>query len=116
MYCLVADIRIRQQTHNRKGLQDALRGILAAGGNITEDWEIERALKMGDEATGTTVLVDLYHQMRDQPEPVDLASLWKQLGIQPEPNGTVALLAGAPLAAVRTAITRPDGVTQRGSR
>ena len=116
IYCLVADIHIRQQTHNRKGLQDALRGILTAGGNIAEDWEIERTLKMGDEATGTTVLVDLYHQMRDQPEPVDLASLWTQLGIQPEPNGTVALLAGAPLAAVRTAITRPEAVTQRGSR
>ena len=26
MFCLVADVRIRQQTGNRKGLQDALRG------------------------------------------------------------------------------------------
>ena len=28
MFCLMADVRIREQTHNRKGLQDALRGIL----------------------------------------------------------------------------------------
>ena len=29
MFCLVADVRIRQKTGNHKGLQDALRGILA---------------------------------------------------------------------------------------
>jgi len=30
--CLVADVEIRKQTGNRKGLQDALRAIVAAGG------------------------------------------------------------------------------------
>ena len=44
MFCLIADVRIREQTRDKKGLQDALRGVLAAGGNITQDWEIERAL------------------------------------------------------------------------
>jgi len=29
-----------QQTRNQKGLQDALRGILEAGGDITHDWEL----------------------------------------------------------------------------
>src|ERR1022692_73230 len=82
MFCLLADVRIREQTHNRKGLQDALRGILAAGGNITQDWNIERAFAMGDKATGTTVLTDLYSEVRSKPDPVDLAALWKQLGIQ----------------------------------
>ena len=42
-----------------KGLEDALRGILAAGGNISEDWPLERALRVGDEATGTRVLETL---------------------------------------------------------
>ena len=116
MFCLVADVRIRQQTHNQKGLQDALRGILAAGGNITQEWEIEPTLAVGDKATGTTVLGDLYHQMRDQPERVDLAALWKQLGIQSGPNGTSVFLADAPLADVRAAITRPEASTQRGGR
>ena len=32
-----------------------LRGILAAGGNITQDWDVVRAFAMGDKATGTTV-------------------------------------------------------------
>lgn len=116
MFCLVADVRIRQQTHthNQKGLQDALRGILAAGGNITQDWEIERAFAVGDKATGTTVLTDLYQQMRDQPNPVDLAALWKQLGVQRSANGSIQFDASAPLANVREAITRPEPTSQRG--
>jgi hypothetical protein len=109
MFCLIADVRIRQQTHNQKGLQDALRGILAAGGNITQDWDIERALAVGDKATATTVLVDLYHQMRDQPDPIDLPSLWKQLGIERAANGSIQFDPHAPLADIREAITRREG-------
>jgi hypothetical protein len=108
MFCLIADVRIRQQTHNQKGLQDALRGILAAGGTITQDWDIERAFAVGDKATGTTVLADLYREMRDQPAPVDLPVLWKQLGIQYQPDGSIKFDPAAPLASVRAAITRPE--------
>lgn len=107
MFCLLADVRIREQTHNRKGLQDALRGILNSGGNITDDWEIERAFAVGDKATGTTVLTDLYREMRDKPAPVDLNQLWQKLGIKRQPDGTVEFINSAPLASVREAITRP---------
>jgi hypothetical protein len=106
MFCLVADVRIRQQTHNQKGLQDALRGILNSGGTINEDWDIERAFAVGDKATGTTVLTDLYREMADKPAPVDLAAMWKQLGISRDSNGAVKFDSGAPLAQVRTAITQ----------
>jgi predicted metalloprotease with PDZ domain len=101
----VADVRIREQTHNKRGLQDALRAILDHGGVITEDWEIERAFQIGDEATGTKVLVDLYHEMRDKPEGVDLAEMWKRLGIMGE-GKTVKFDEAAPDAAIRVAITR----------
>jgi len=114
LFCLLADVRIRQNTHIQKGLQDALRGILAAGGNITQDWEIERALATGDKATGTSVLVDLYHEMRDQPDPVDLPALWKQLGLRPGNDGSIELDASAPLADVRAAITQQEPVAQHG--
>jgi len=105
MFCLVADVRIRQQTKNQKGLQDALRGILNAGGTINEDWDIERAFAVGDKATGTTVLTDLYHEVADKPDPVDLTALWKQLGISRESNGAIKFDSNAPLAAARAAIT-----------
>ncbi len=56
MFALVADVEIRERTHNRFGLQDALRAILDQGGNITQDWELEKAFAIGDKATGTDVL------------------------------------------------------------
>lgn len=104
-FCLLADVTIRQQTHNRKGLQDALRAIVAAGGTIDQDWPIEKAFGIGDQATGTHVLRDLYAQMRDTAKPVDLDALWKQLGIEQTPDG-VHLENGTPQAAIREAITR----------
>lgn len=113
MFCLVADVRIRQQTHNQKGLEDALRGILNAGGTINQDWDIERAFAVGDKATGTTVLTDLYRQMANQPDPVDLAALWKQLGISRDSNGAIKFDSNAPLAQVRTAITQKEAVAAR---
>ena len=105
LFCLLADVEIRQRTHNQKGLEHALRGILAAGGNITEDWPLERALRVGDEATGTRVLEDLYEGMKDKPVTVNLASLWRKLGIQRFENGDVSFTDDAPLASVRKAIT-----------
>src|SRR2546423_954306 len=67
LFCFVADVDIRRQTHNQKGLQDALRGILNSGGDIRHDWDLQEALKPGDHATGTSVLTDLYSKMKDQP-------------------------------------------------
>lgn len=117
MFCLLADVQIREQTHNRKGLQDALRGILNAGGVITKDWSIERALAVGDKATGTTVLTDLYSQMRDNPIPVDLAALWQRLGIQRKSDGSVDLISSAPLTGIREAMTSsPNAMRQSCER
>jgi hypothetical protein len=107
MFCLVADVRIRKQTANRKGLQDALRAIVDAGGTINQDWDIERALAVGDKATGTTVLIDLYREAREKPASVDLPALWFQLGIHRKVDGSVEFVPSAPLANVREALTRP---------
>ena len=105
MFCLMADIRIRRQTKNQRGLQDALRAIMNAGGTITQDWEIEKALAVGDKATGTTVLEDLYREMSDKPAPMDLQALWNKLGVSVE--GRIAKFdARAPDAEIREAITR----------
>jgi hypothetical protein len=104
LYCLRADVEIRRQTQNAKGLQDALRGILDAEGDIREDWELRKALETGDRTTGTHVLTNLYEEMKDKPVEVDLDGLWKQLGVKAE-NGRVTLLDDAPLAGVRQAIT-----------
>ena len=106
IFCLLADVRIRERTKNQKGLQDALRGINRGGGNITEDWDIGKALALGDKATGTTVLRDLYNEMRDKPAPVDLDQLWAKLGITMK-DGAVTFNDKAPEADIRKAITAP---------
>ena len=108
MFCLLAEVRIREATHNRKGLRDALRGILNAGGDITKDWDIEKALAIGDKATGTDVLMALYHQMATNPAPVDLDDLWQKLGVRMQ-DGEVVFNDGAKEAAIRRAITSSAG-------
>ncbi len=102
-FCLLADVEIRKQTQSRKGLQDALRGIVGAGGTIAHEWEIARTLQVGDTATGTNVLAQLYNRMRDAAVPIDFDGLWKQLGVV-ESNGSIRFDAKAPLADVRQAI------------
>jgi hypothetical protein len=115
LFCLVADVEIRKQTHTKKGLQDALRGILAAGGEITHDWELSEALKIGDRATGTTVLSDLYAKWKDKAVEVDLASMWKDLGIA-SGGKSVRVADDAPLAAVRRAITESNASKETTSQ
>ncbi len=104
LFCLAADVEIRRETKNRKGLQDALRAIVAAGGTIDHHWPIERALGIGDSATGTHVLAEMYAKWKDAPVEVDLPALWKQLGIRQVADG-VELDPKAPLSPVREAIT-----------
>jgi len=104
LFCFLADVEIHKQTKNRKGLEDALRGILNAGGDIRHDWELSKALSAGDEATGVAVLIPLYNKMKDQPYEVDLPAMWKELGVE-RTGDTVRFVDSAPLAKVRDGIT-----------
>ncbi len=106
MFCLLADVQIHQRTGNRLGLQDALRAVLAQSGGLAADWPIQRVLRTADQATGTTVLEELYAQFKDQPVTPDLAGLWTSLGVDSS-GGEVVLDDAAPQAAVRHAIMRP---------
>jgi hypothetical protein len=112
LFCLMADVAIREKTGNRKGLQDALRGILAAGGSIADNWPISKVIAVGDRATGTSVLADLYRKMGEAPyAPIDLDRLWKRLGIRSD-KGKIVFNNHAPLARIRRAITSPRGIRQ----
>ena len=105
LFCLLADIEIRQASDGRKGLQHALRAILGHG-NIELESRIEPLLEIGDHATGTQVLASLYGRMKNSPYPVDLAELWDRLGVRVAPGG-IEFDDAAPLAAFRVAMTRP---------
>jgi hypothetical protein len=105
MFCLFADVEIRRRTNNRMGLQDAMRGVLAAGGNHEQDWSIERVLATADKAVGVDVLTKLHDEWGAKPVTPDLDGLWRDLGLRVRDSG-IDFDDTAPLAAIRAAITR----------
>jgi hypothetical protein len=106
LFCLVADVRIRERTRNKLGLQDALRAIVKAGGVTTADWPLDRALKVGDAAVGVPVLEELHDELKDAPGHIDLGALWRELGIQVT-GDQIVFTDSAPLASVRKRIMQP---------
>jgi hypothetical protein len=105
LFCLLADVQIRQRTGNRAGLQSALRAVARASGGLVSDWPIDRVFAVGDAAVGTHVLEELYARSKDAPLVNDLPALWRSLGIEAA-DGTVKLHDDAPLAKIRDAIMR----------
>ncbi|HEU5058586.1 MAG TPA: hypothetical protein VFU21_18765, partial [Kofleriaceae bacterium] len=105
LFALAADVEIRARTGNRRGLRDALRGLVAAGGSIAEAWPLARALEAADRATGTTVLAEAWARAATRPVAVDLDDLWRRLGIRRE-GGRVLLDPAPDKAALRRAILR----------
>jgi hypothetical protein len=104
LYWFLCDLEIRQKTGGKLGLEHALRGIVAAGGNNAARWPLRKALALGDQAVGVSVLLPRYEAMKDEPHPVDVDELAAQLGVTVR-RGEVIFDDTAPLAAVRRAIT-----------
>lgn len=118
LFFLLADVEIRKRSDQRLGLEDALRGILAEGGNNAVRWDLDRVFAAGDRATGLPVLRDLHEKMGAEPSPVDLDALFGTLGLVTASPTTPGATAGgrrrvitvhfddaAPLAGIRRAIT-----------
>lgn len=107
MFCLLADVEIRKQSHNKLSLRDALRGILDAGYSMKASVDNARVIfEAGDRATGLTVLLDLYNLMRAQPLPDELDSLWQSLGLSLK-ESQVVYNEAAPMAAIRQQLLSP---------
>jgi len=100
MFCLLADVRLRQRGAPARGLQQALQGVLAAGGDYRVAWPVSRILATADAALGQRTLSELYAELKDDHDTIDLATLWRDLGVDGD-----TLRDDAPLAAVRRAIT-----------
>ena len=104
LYCLLADIAIREQSGNRVGLQTALRAILNETGGYAFERDIDEVLRIGDAATGTRVLENLYRESKATPQAPNLDSLWSRLGVPMDPKAQ-PFDDRAPLAPIRIAIT-----------
>jgi hypothetical protein len=103
LFWLLADLEIRERSRDRRGLPDALRAILDAGGDIRARWTLSRTLSVADRALGQTTLTDLYSRLGTAPGTVDLADLWRRLGVRRE-RGRVVSDNEAPLAPARRSI------------
>jgi hypothetical protein len=103
LFCLVADVTIRERTAGAHSFDDVMRAVVATGDDVETRWDVERLLDVGDRATGTTVLHDLYRTMALAPGTVDLPGLWSRLGVRG--NGSAITFDDtAPLASVRRGI------------
>ncbi len=107
MFCLLADVDIHRRTNNKFGLQDALRAIAKAG-NMLDDWPLTRVLKVGDDAIGVPVLMELYAKMKDAPYDPNLPELWQRLGVKVA-GDSVNFDSAAPEASIVTSIMKPRG-------
>lgn len=103
-FWLLADLQIREKTQNRRSLDDAVKAILAAGGDGSRKWPLDRLLDAADQSTGTTVLHDLHAKYGEHSEKVDLDGLWARLGIRYR-DGEVTFDEAAPLAGIRKSMT-----------
>jgi predicted metalloprotease with PDZ domain len=112
LFCLLADVSIRERTANRRSLDDALRAVVATGANVEARWDIEQFLATGDRATGTDVLHELFRQLALAPGSVDLPSLWARLGVC-DRDGRVTFDDAAPLAPIRRSMTTAPSASQR---
>jgi len=107
LFCLLADVRIRQQTDGEFSLRDGLRAIVSSGYNITQSAELRTVLAVADAATGVTVLTELYDDMRAAPYPADIDGLWQALGVSRQAD-RIVFDDQAPLVAIRDSITARD--------
>ncbi len=103
IFCLLADVAIRERTGGKKSLDDALRAIVAEGGNVGARWPVSRVLAVADAATGVPVFSELYAAQAARCEAIDLAAMWRSLGVSPD-GLAVRFDESAPRAWIRRAI------------
>lgn len=106
IFMLLADLEVRERTKGRQGLEDCLRTILRQGGDATRvvglDWMIEAC----DGALGSPTLRNLTDRYVRSQGPVDLAGIWRRLGVVRRDDGEVWLDDNAPAAWLRRAISQ----------
>jgi hypothetical protein len=100
LYWLLCDLELRVATGGAKGLQDALRALRAAGGNMSVRWPLARTLAAADAGTGRQVLTELHQAFGVRGAPVELEALLARLGVSPR-RGGVELTDEAPWARYR---------------
>ncbi len=112
-FMLMADIGIRRASDGAKGLEDCLAGALWSGLDATQTVQVVDYAAACDRAVGGKTMSELVDRYYRSAQPVDLAALWKELGVALV-GGRIALDDSAPLAKWRKMIVM--GPISRPSR
>ena len=104
LFCLVADVTLRERTGNQHSLDDVLLAIGKTGASDEDYWPLSQVLDTAERATGTPVLRELYERLAEKPGTVDLNQLFTRLGVRAQ-GASVVFDDAAPLAAIRRTIT-----------
>jgi predicted metalloprotease with PDZ domain len=102
-FMLMADIGIRRATDGAKGLEDCLAGALWSGLDAPQTVQVVDYAAACDRAAGVTVMSELVDRYYRGAAPVDLAALWKELGVALV-GGRIVLDDSAPSARWRKMI------------
>ncbi|HLY74530.1 MAG TPA: hypothetical protein VKU80_10470, partial [Planctomycetota bacterium] len=109
LFWLLADLEIRERSGNHRSLDDAMRGILEAGGTGAVHWSVEQVVDTGDRATGFHVLRELYARMGEAVYRPNLEELWRRCGLRVDAEHRIILDTDSPQSAIRQSMTAPSG-------
>jgi hypothetical protein len=80
-FMLMTDLAIRRATNGAKGLEDCLAGALWGGLDAPKTVQVMDYAAACDRAAGTKVMGEMVDRYYRATQPVDLAALWKELGV-----------------------------------
>lgn len=116
MFWLHVDVEIRRRTEGARSLDDVLRAVFAAGGNVALRWDVARLALVAESATGTTALREIYDDWSGKAIAPDLGALWTSLGVRSDKAERITFDDGAPLAGIRRDLTHKAGAIAVASR
>jgi hypothetical protein len=119
IFVLMAEIEALSASGGRMGFSDCLRLALDKGGNTTARWTSEDLISLCDAALGSPALSRLFALHVQSGSPLDLAALWRRLGVSLGSDGKIAYAQESELAWVRPLIIwggqdRPEPISSAG--
>ena len=109
MFWLHVDVEIRRRSEGERSLDDVLRAVLQAGGNVALRWDVARLAQVAEQATGTTALREIYDEWSGKAVAPNLGALWSSLGVRSDKSERVTFDDEAPLARIRRDLTLRSG-------
>jgi hypothetical protein len=102
---LMADAETRRKSGGKLGLEDGVRGLIAAGADATQVWDLEHAIRIIDAQLGDSTLQQLASDHAVDGSPLDFDRTLHRLGVHRTDHGVI-LADDAPLSTVRRSMIR----------